>query len=1110
MARNTRTLLSFVLVLCCAPAVTGQSSPDAQSFAPEKPVEREISGGESHTYRVALTAGQFVRFRLDQRTLDCALVLSAPDGTSLAEMDFTGTGEIESLVVEAATGGDHRLTVQGDPAASWRGSYRLDATIQSPASASDRKQLVAQALMLESAALQKSGPDAATQAIGKLEQALAIWREVREPSWIAVTLGAIGDVLYGTGPEEKALEYYEQALASARESSSRAREAVALNALSGFCYGTREYEKSAEYSEQALAIQRELKDRAGEGITLNDLGITYSTMRRAARAISYYEQALAIKRELKDRSGEGGTLADVGWAYLGASRSQDAIASFEQALAIFRELGDRGRQEGAFSGLGVINQSLSRHEKAIEYFEQALVVERELKFRGKEGVTLASIANSYTALRRYDKYFEYAEQALAIARETRTRYAEGRTLSDMGGVYLTLGRFDKATEYLEQALVINREQKDVTTEGFTLRSLGSVFNRQGQPAKAIEQYEQALAIFRAAKIRPHEAGTLNMLAQINRSQHQYDKAIENSEQSLAIAREVKNPEYELNALTNLAWTENDRGNLAAARSRIEEALEVAESLRSDIISPASRTSLLASVQTSFQLYTDILMRQHKADPSKRLDELAVDVSERQRARSLLDLLAEAGADFRKGVDPALLEREQSLARQLNQKARTLTDTPEKAAAVKLEIGQLETELERAQVAIRQNNPHYAALVQPQPLKLREIQALLDPDTLLLEYALGADRSYLWAITRDSLKSYELPKGADIEKRALDVYGSLKTRNADLSTAAGALAEMVLAPVAAELGTRRVVVVADGALQYIPFAVLPAPANADGRPLIVDHEIVSLPSASALAIQRAELAGRQPAPKLLAVIADPVFDATDTRVKAVARKSAEKDDVQVIAANYARTIEHLAENSKEGAVTKRVVIPRLPFTRQEATRLIALAPPNSSFSAVDFNASREAVLGGDLSQYRYVHFATHGLMDSERPGLSSLVLSMVDSDGNPRDGFLRANDVYSMKLSADLVVLSACQTGLGKDVKGEGLIGLTRGFMYAGAARVVVSLWNVNDRATAELMTRFYERMLKRGERPASALRAAQVEMWRQKQWRSPYYWGAFVLQGDWR
>src|SRR6185369_16892010 len=204
------------------------------------------------------------------------------------------------------------------------------------------------------------------------------------------------------------------------------------------------------------------------------------------------------------------------------------------------------------------------------------------------------------------------------------------------------------------------------------------------------------------------------------------------------------------------------------------------------------------------------------------------------------------------------------------------------------------------------------------------------------------------------------------------------------------------------------------------------------------------------------------------------------------------------------------DDKPGVTTRRIVIPRLPFTRQEATQLLALTPKNSSFGAIDFEANRETVLRGDLAQYRYVHFATHGLLDSERPGLSSLVLSMVDAKGEPQNGFLRANDIYNLKLPAELVVLSACQTGLGKEIKGEGLVGLTRGFIYAGAARVVVSLWNVNDQATAELMTMFYRKMLKQGQAPAAALRAAQVEMWKQKQWQSPYYWAAFTMQGEWR
>jgi CHAT domain-containing protein len=266
-------------------------------------------------------------------------------------------------------------------------------------------------------------------------------------------------------------------------------------------------------------------------------------------------------------------------------------------------------------------------------------------------------------------------------------------------------------------------------------------------------------------------------------------------------------------------------------------------------------------------------------------------------------------------------------------------------------------------------------------------------------------------------------------------------------------------------------------------------------LIVVNEIMSLPSASAIAVQRKGLQGRKPAANAVAVIADPVFSSNDQRLKSNART----DRV----ANT-RIIEHLADDSG------KLVIRRLPFTRQEAEQILAVSPRASNLKAVDFKANRGTATGAELSKFRYVHFATHGYLDSERPDLSAVVLSLVDEQGNPQDGFLRALEIYNLNLPAELVVLSACQTGLGKEIKGEGLVGLTRGFMYAGARRVVVSLWNVNDKATAELMTKFYTKMLKQGERPAAALRAAQVEMWKQKQWQSPYYWAAFTMQGEWR
>ncbi|HEX8118662.1 MAG TPA: CHAT domain-containing protein, partial [Pyrinomonadaceae bacterium] len=330
-----------------------------------------------------------------------------------------------------------------------------------------------------------------------------------------------------------------------------------------------------------------------------------------------------------------------------------------------------------------------------------------------------------------------------------------------------------------------------------------------------------------------------------------------------------------------------------------------------------------------------------------------------------------------------------------------------------------------------------------------------------------------------------------------------------------LSRMTLAPAAAELKGRRLAIVPDGALQYIPFAMLASPegagrtAAAGGyRPLILDHEIVTLPSASAIAVQRRELAARAPAPNQVAVVADPVFESADVRVThkpGDAGRPVEGQEAQGQATDFdsTRLLEHLTE---DGTPT----IPRLPYTRREAEQILAVASGGRNLRAVDFAASRATALGGELSKYRYVHFATHGYVDSEKPGLSAVVLSLVDERGRAQDGLLKAREIYNLHLPAELVVLSACRTGLGKEIRGEGLVGLTRGFMYAGAARVIVSLWSVSDRGTANLMSRLYSGMIKDGRSPASALRAAQVEMWKRGRWQSPYYWAAFVQQGEWR
>jgi CHAT domain-containing protein len=694
---------------------------------------------------------------------------------------------------------------------------------------------------------------------------------------------------------------------------------------------------------------------------------------------------------------------------------------------------------------------------------------------------------------------------------------EAHTLTNTGYTYCLLGELQKALEYFTQALPLIRNAGDREGEAIALNNIGVMSAASGEPWNALEYFTQALSLVQAIGVKGVEASSLGLIAIAQR---------------------------------NL-------GNLAEARARIEAAVSILESQRTKVRSDELRTSFFASKQSYYELYVDLLMRLHQQQPTQGHDAVALQASERARARSLLESLVEARADIRQGVDPHLLERERSLQQQLNGKEQyrmqllSRQHTEEQAEAAKKELDALLTQYQEVQGQIRATSPRYAALTQPQPLSLKEIQQqVLDEDTLLLEYASGEEQSYLWAVTPTTPASFELPKRSEIEAAAKRVYESLTARNqwvkdetaeqrrariakaeTEFPQTAAALSQMILGPVAGQLGTKRLLIVSDGALQYVPFAALPRPLSvvsgqwsekekSNGqrttdngqKPLIVDHEIVSLPSASVLAVQRKELAGRKPAAKTVAVLADPVFEKDDERVKAARVKAEAKAEQPAPQVSGERILTHEFEKSasETGVVDVRLRIPRLPYTREEANGILALAAKEARLKALDFTANRATATSHDVSQYRMVHFATHGLLNSQHPELSGIVLSLVNEKGEPQDGYLRLHDVYNMNLPAELVVLSACQTGLGKEIEGEGLVGLTRGFMYAGAARVVVSLWSVNDQATAELMEQFYKKMLKDGQRPAAALRQAQISMWKEKRWQSPYYWAAFVLQGEWR
>jgi CHAT domain-containing protein len=547
---------------------------------------------------------------------------------------------------------------------------------------------------------------------------------------------------------------------------------------------------------------------------------------------------------------------------------------------------------------------------------------------------------------------------------------------------------------------------------------------------------------------------------------------------------------------------------------------------------------------------------------------ALTANERAHARSLVDALAETSPVISQGVSSNLLQKKQTLAETINSKAQNRQEllnewelqqrayennpTPPRSQALKrtehrlaslaADIQRLLSEADDLETQLRKDSPGYATLTAPQALTLNQIQSeLLDDKTILLEYSLGDRRSFAFVVTPTSITAVELPKREEIELVAQRLGAALIARNStgtgetesrrarlakantESTEAASRLSRMVIDPVASLLGEKRILLVADGALQLIPFALLQLPSQSDQaertaaatvpRLLIEQHEIISLPSASVLAVQRHELQGRKPASYAVAVLANPVFDSSDPRLKTAKRTGAGKGGTPASEAGHSsaelsRNVKGLPESvlrSFSGTTPRW-----LPSTLDEAKAIEAVAPRGQTMLALDFKASRATATSAVLSQYKIVHFATHGIADSEHPELSGIILSLVDENGVQQDGYLRLHEIYNLKLPAELVVLSACELGVGKQLKGEGLIALTRGFMYAGAASVVASLWKVEDAATAALMTEFYKEMFRNGKKPGAALRAAQLTISKQKRWREPYFWAGFVIQGEWR
>jgi CHAT domain-containing protein/tetratricopeptide (TPR) repeat protein len=972
----------------------------------------------------------------------------------------------------------------------------------------------------------------------------------------AMTSGAAANFAGGDEAWRAAATEYERAAELWRDLGRRREEAQALFAVAMIeFWQLYAWQRSADLAERAATLYTALGEPslAASAVELRGSAIVEQALEAGendsveaeslfARALGLFEEARLVQEGLGNDFALGSIVNFFGYVAYNRGEHDAARGYYRQAAALLAAAGEPGAELNPLANLAVLDVEAGRVAAAIDTLERILVVLPPGKQERYRSDTLFNLGTSYRLLGYTDRALQTFATALEIQARGDDMQGRGRSLRGIGETYYALGELETATQYLEQALVLAVQTNDGRMQAAIHRALGNIAALEGDHATALERHQTAIRFATSATDRAYlelliardlinlgraaeaadlaaaasataeTAGsdrlTATALHELGRAEAQQAPALASAavaklERAASLFSAMGLESEHAAVLHSLGILARDRGDLKTARTYGAGAIAAAESLRLRVADPELRAAAAATRRGYYETQIDTLMRLHATqnDGSDAHLRAAFGLAERSRARMLADLLAEAAVDLRGKLDSSVLDREKALVERLAERRiereRLMQQSDSDAsraelAAIAADLASLENQLNLLEIEMRDADPRRGALASAATPSVEQAQAMLDERTALLEYALGTP-SYVFVVTRERVAAVTLADRAIIETAARDALANLSTLAANgAAPDLTALVKLVLEPVAPYLDKPRLLLALDGALQYVPFAALPSPANNHTGRLAAAHDIVVIPSLSAVAALPARGGARQ---KTLAIFADPVVTAADPRLPARA-------SVAQVAASASNTL--LERTSVDRALE------RLPATSYEAQALAGLVPAEQRFVASGFDASRETVLGATLEQYRYVHFATHGLVDARYPGLSALVLSQFDEQGAERNGFLRLHDIYNLQLDADVAVLSACETALGRDIRGEGLVGLTQGFMYAGARSVVASLWQVPDRAAAELMTRFYRHLLQGDQLPSAALRRAQSDLAAERRFADPYFWSGFVLIGDWR
>lgn len=1131
-------------VLLVSPHTTGNNAAatnkSRRAAEPAAEIARGFVKETGETHHFDLPAQQYVDLLLHrQDDLVLAVKLTGPHGQKMIEMR---TGRYEDRILRFITeaAGTYYLSIAPAEKQSTNTPYELKIHVSRPATAEDFRVVKSDAAFREGDRLRAQWNKKDLQlAIEKYDEVRGLLRTGSYRPEASIALLSIAEVHFILSNYKQAIDYFEQARKHAKSNDDRVREIQALNGIGYVHIYLSEYAEAIPYFNRAFELRKRVSEpeaanthRRLEATTLNNLGEAHYSLGDLKRAMDFFNRALTLWLATGDRRGQALAELNIGYVYYDMGDVEAAAEHYEKSLPLWKVTDELRGEALTKTALGGIHSFVGERQLALDAHTEAMRVFQRIGDRQGLAAALNGLGRVYEESNDLKTALDNYEQALQLCQGIGSREFEALAELYVGRVYRAMKEPQAALQHFERSVALSRTILNRRLQAYAEKGIAGIFDSQGRQRDALNLLNEVLTLYREIGDRRGQAQTLNSIGLIHQGAQRFAVARTYFNRALAFNRAGDDRAGEAATRFNIARTERSVGSLNDALAEIREAMKIVESLRSSLARYELRYSYFALMQEYYAFYIDLLMQLYKQNSDQQLVAMAFEASESTRARSLREILTEAKVDIRQGVPDELLARERELQQQLNARARYYLRlknnqrTESEASELEKELRRLTNEYAEVEAQIRARSPRYAELIKPDLPDTREIQTkLLDDQTVLLEYLLGEEKSYVWLVSNKSVQVYEILNRAELETATRKLYELLTARQAiageDVMTyekrvaaadaeywnQAASLSRILLGPMAAQISGKRLLVVTDGALQYLPFEALPEPeaTNSAGaeepRPLILAHEIVNLPSASTLYSLRQQPLQTSAGDKLLALFADPVFASSDPRV------TQNKREVPIENQDKAQ-LGPVGISARAMSGANRGWFPRLPSTKDESEAIMRLVPRDQVMVASGFNANRSRVLDKDLGRFQIVHFATHGVVDTEHPEFSGIVLSLVNEQGSLEDGFFQIHDIYNLKLSARLIVLSACSTALGKNVRGEGFIGLTRAFMYAGSQSTVASLWKVDDNATTELMRQFYDAMLNQGLSPPAALRAAKEKMWRHPRWKPPFYWAAFVIQGE--